>query len=129
MSKTGAVRYEGIQSVSYTAGEAFTTRYAFAKLPAAEDTVNLADEATDEIIGVAQREAAVGEEVAVKTMGYSLITCGETIAIGDYLRPGTDGKAFVADATGDLKVARALQAGAAGDKIECVIVSPAIAVA
>jgi hypothetical protein len=66
--------------------------------------------------GVAYKSPAVS--MAVLDQGIQLVELGEAVVdISVPLRPGTLGKAFLADATGDRKVAMPLETGAIGQII------------
>lgn len=109
--------------VSFTTSEAFSTKYLFAKMPTTADTVDLADTNTHEIVGISQRTALSGEEVAIRTSGFSLITLGESgVVAGTKLRPGTGGKAYIADTVGDMVVAIAIDNGSDGEQVPCILV-------
>ena len=70
--------------------------------------------------GASEYAAASGEALSVIT-GYSaLVECEADIAFGDYVKPGTDGKAAVGAV--DDHCGRALGAGADGRIIEVQIV-------
>lgn len=123
MVSTWDVRDVGALETSYKASEAFSTRYLFAKKPTTRDTVAIATNASDEIIGIAQRRQDAGEEIAIKTFWYSLITAWEDgIAVGDKLRPGTGGKAYVADTAWDMVVAIADAPADTDEQFACYII-------
>ncbi|MBX3655700.1 MAG: DUF2190 domain-containing protein [Ramlibacter sp.] len=70
--------------------------------------------------GVSETEAAEGDAVSVVT-GYSYpVTCGEDIALGDYIKPGTAGVAMIG--TADDHCGRALGAGVEDGLVEMQIV-------
>lgn len=70
--------------------------------------------------GASETAAAIGEAFPVITSYSALVEAGGDIAFGDYVKPGTDGKA-VAGAVDD-NCGRALGAGANGQLIEVQIV-------
>ena len=73
--------------------------------------------------GISQWPAAIGEIVAVVT-GYSyLIQASEALAVGDYVKPATDGSGRGAKGTLADHCGRALgDTAAAGQLVECQIV-------
>ena len=77
--------------------------------------------AGDAIIGFTQATATAGSRVPVAVDGSSIAWAGEAIADGDLLQVGPGGT-VVKRAAGAV-IGRALNAGAAGDKIECLIFS------
>lgn len=70
--------------------------------------------------GASESPAAAGEALPVITDYSALVECGGDIAFGDYVKPGTDGKAVVGAA--DEHCGRALGAGSDGRIIEVQIV-------
>ncbi len=70
--------------------------------------------ASDLQAGVAYKAPAV----SMAFDGIALVELGEAVTDLDvHLRPGTAGKAFLADATGDRRVAQPLEVGSIGDII------------
>jgi hypothetical protein len=64
----------------------------------------------------------VNSQLAIPEGGQCLILCAEICAVGDWLRAGgnggeTDGAAYLANATNDVRIARALEVGAVGQII------------
>ena len=76
-------------------------------------------------LGVTATAAAVGEMVAVDTLGTSIVTAGFAFAKGASLAVGAFGKAVPAQAT-DVIVATALEASTAdGDRVEIFMITNA----
>lgn len=105
MSYTGSVHIDGIKPVSfiYTGSAGLDTPYLAQKLNLSNvNTVQTAG-ADEEIFGIAQEQnpIRVGEHLAIKTTGFTLAVAGETLAIGDKIKAGADGKIVVAT-TGDI---------------------------
>lgn len=73
------------------------TQYLFVKMHATrKDTVDLATAATDQIAGITTTKAQhLYTAVAVTKAGRVPVQAGEALAIGDYVIPGTGGRAFV----------------------------------
>lgn len=72
-------------------------------------------------LGVSRTGAAIGEDLAVDTLGTALVEASEAIAAGGAVEVGADGKAAALDA--GVTVARARTAAAAdGDLIEAVLI-------
>ncbi len=68
------------------------------------------------IIGVLQDNPKVNQAADVWLLGISKIKLGGSVALGDILKAGTDGK-FVTATTGTFGVAMALTPGSSGDVI------------
>lgn len=72
------------------------------------------------MFGLAQTDAAIGEQVATDVLGTSIGTAGAVVAFGDELQVGTDGK-LIPLAAGT-KVGRALSGGGDGNRIEVLLI-------
>lgn len=71
-------------------------------------------------LGIAETDAAIGEQVAVSVHGTAIAEAGGAFVVGDQLQVGTGGK-LVLQTTGTV-VARAMQAAAAdGDLVEVLL--------
>ena len=76
--------------------------------------------------GISQSPAAIGEIVPVVTSYSYLIQASEALAVGDYVKPATDGSGRGAKGTLADHCGRALgAASAAGQLVECQIVKHA----
>lgn len=73
--------------------------------------------------GISQTAAAIGEPVPVVTSYSYLLVCSEALAVGDYVKPATDGSGRGAKGTLTDHCGRALGAtSAAGQLVECQVV-------
>ncbi len=130
--------YENVREVSVivgvdSSGVAAVTKYHFAKWSDASGFVDqeviVADGVADIPAGVISQSPATDLDsgtaykspaVAMAIDGIALVMLGEAVTDLDvHLRPGTGGAAFLADATGDRRVAQPLETGAIGDIIRC----------
>lgn len=127
--------YENVREVSVIvevsdAGVPAVDKYRFAKWTDAagsvDQEVTVADGVADIVAGVISQKVPVtlnpGTEykapavsMAIADNGIALVELGEAVVDLDVpLRPGTDGKAFLADAAGDRKVGMPLETGGIG---------------
>jgi hypothetical protein len=128
--------YENVREVSVVVevsnvGVAAVEKYRFAKWTDApgsvDQEVTAATGVADIVAGVISQKPATNLQPGVKYKapavsmaidGIALVELGEAVTDLDVmLRPGTDGKAFLANAAGDRKVAQPLKTGAVGDVI------------
>lgn len=124
--------YEKVSEVSVvvqvTAGTPEVDKYRFAKWKAggADQQVEAATGVADDVCGILSQKVPTSlsggatflspaVSMAIANGGIQLVELGEAVTtIGTDLRPGTLGKAFLADATGDGVVAEALETGGIG---------------
>ena len=128
--------YENVREVSVivgvdASGVAAVTKYRFAKWSdaagAVDQEVIAATGVADIVAGVISQKPATNLQsgtaykapaVSMAFDGIALVELGEAVTDLDVmLRPGTDGKAFLANAAGDRKVGQPLETGAIGDII------------
>lgn len=128
--------YENVREVSVIVGvddtgAAAVDKYRFAKWldGGVDQEVTVANGVADLVAGViSQRVAktlspgtaykAPAVSMVVADSGIALVELGEAVTDLDVpLRAGTDGKAFLADATGDRRIGQPLELGAVGDII------------
>lgn len=126
--------YENVREVSVivgvnSSGAAAVTKYRFAKWldGGVDQEVTVADGVADIVAGVISQKPATtldpgtaykAPAVSMAFDGIALVELGEAVTDLDVmLRPGTDGKAFLANAAGDRKVGQPLETGAIGDII------------
>lgn len=128
--------YENVREVSVvvgvdSSGVAAVSKYRFAKWldGGVDQEVTVASGVADLVAGVISQAPATTLQpgtaykspavaMAVADSGIALVELGEAVTDLDVpLRPGTDGKAFLADATGDRKVGQPLETGAIGEII------------
>ena len=100
-------------------------QYHIMRLSAAR-TTNQASLATDvAIAGVLQNKPAANEHAAVAFEGRGKITLGATTAANDFLTSDSSGRATPVVSGGvNMVVARALEAGAATNIVDCVYYKP-----
>lgn len=130
--------YENVRQVSVivgvdSSGAAAVNKFRFAKW---SDASGFVDQEVIAASGVADIPAGIiaqsvatklssgiaykSPAVAMAVDGIALVELGEAVTDLDvHLRPGTDGKAFLANATGDRKVAQPLEVGVVGQIIRC----------
>lgn len=89
---------------------------------AASQVALAAPAAGDAIFGILQNNPILGEAGTVVVKGITKAQAGGTITAGQILSTGADGRLIPA-ATGQYGVARALEAGVAGDVISVLLVS------
>lgn len=128
--------YENVKELSVivgvdAAGAAAVDKYRFAKWKAggADQEVEAATGVADDVAGILSQKVpktlqpgvaylAPACSMAIMDGGIVLVELGEAVtAIGQDLRPGPLGRAFLADAVGDGIIAEALELGAIGQII------------
>lgn len=126
--------YENVREVSVVvgvaAGVAAVNKYRFAKWldGGVDQEVTVAAAPGDIVAGVISQKVATklndgnykapAVSMAVADGGIALVELGEAVVDLDVpLRPGPDGKAYLADAAGDRKVGQPLELGAVGQII------------
>lgn len=75
----------------------------------------------DDAIGVFDRPAAAGETVDIHTGGIVSVKLGGTVAAGQALRAGSDGRLVAADSRTDRTLGTALAGGAEDDIVSMVV--------
>ena len=117
--------YAGSVPVSFTAGGAIT-RNAAVKLSSGAVIVTTA--ITDHVLGVAQQDAASGEQVPVLTSPGSVVTmvASAAIAIDAMVMPGASGKVATAAGVTAITCGQALEAGAADGSLVRVLFRPGV---
>lgn len=115
--------------IAYTAGGAIPKGSAVKK-GADDQTVICGSANTSKVLGIAQNTAASGGvvEVAIQGGGGKGLL-GETVSNGNLLVSHTDGSLVMANTIGDHLIAKAMQAGVAGDMIDVEIIFGHAAVA
>lgn len=72
---------------------------------------------SDAALGVVYEGAAADKPATVQFGGIGKVVCGETIAAGEQIAPGTDGRALDADTANDYVLGIALEGGDANEVI------------
>ena len=62
-----------------------------------DGNVEYATAGTDPIVGVTYNEAPAGAPVSITGSGIVMVTAGESVAAGDFVTAGEEGKAAVAE--------------------------------
>jgi hypothetical protein len=102
---------------TFIAGEDLSTaQFKFVTLESG-GTVDLADSAGENALGVCLAGAAAGKAVTVCVSGSVMVEAGGTIAAGVQVQTDATGKAALA-ATGDIVLGYTREAGVAGQIIE-----------
>lgn len=120
---TGSVHADNMPT--FLVSEAIA-KYLPVKLGTDANTVDLADGATDVVIGFAQAlgQSTVGGALAVKTSGFSLALAGGSITKGAKLTCTTAGALIATTTAGNVVCAIAMEAADSGDYFEIKIVEP-----
>jgi len=109
-------------SKTFVAGGAIV-KNTIVKFGAADDTVVAAAAATDQLMGVALNNAALGDRVDVQMMGIAEIKAGGVITRGDYVTSdaSAEGVSLSAAATIKSSIGMALRTAADGDIIPVML--------
>lgn len=103
---------------SHVAGEAMTDKQNYIVQLAADGEIEVAEGATDLIVGVLTNNPGAGEQAVYQFLGTGKVIAGGSIAIGDWVTTDADGKAVATTTDGNIVIGRALKAGDAGDIVE-----------
>jgi hypothetical protein len=80
--------------------------------------VEVAEGATDLLLGVLQNNPASGEIAVYRFLGTSKVKLGGTVAIGDWVTTDSAGEGVATTTDGNIVIGKALEAGVDGDIIE-----------
>ena len=100
------------------AGETMTGKQYFIVQLDATGKIEVAESATDLIVGVLQNEPLVGEAAFYRFGGTAKVKAGGVIAIGDWVTSDSAGEGVATTTDGNIVIGRALEAAADGDIIE-----------
>lgn len=102
------------------AGEAMTDKqYHIVQLDSSGN-IEVAEGATDLIVGVLQNKPASGEAAIYRFLGTSKVVAGGVITLGDWVTAKSDGRGLTTTTDGNIVIGRALETTAAdGDIFEC----------
>jgi len=105
---------------SREAGEAMTTKQHYIVQLDATGKIEVAEGATDLIVGVLQNTPAAGEQATYAYGGVAKVKAGGTVGIGAWVTTDSNGKAVATTTDGDIVIGRHIgtAAGADGDLIE-----------
>ena len=112
------------QSVNATertgvAGESLLTKKYYIVQLDASGNIEVAEGATDLIVGVLQNKPDTGEAAVYRFGGTTKVVAAGVIAIGDWVTTDSAGKGVATTTDGNITIGRALSAGAVdGDIIE-----------
>ena len=102
-----------------TAGESLASaKYHIVQLDASGN-IEIAEGATDLIVGVLQNSPASGGAAIYRFLGTTKIVCGGVVTLGDWVTAKSDGRALTTTTDLDVIIGRALETSATdGDVIE-----------
>ncbi len=84
----------------------------------ASGDIEVAEGATDLLVGVLQNAPTSGEQATYRFLGTSKVKLGGTVAIGDWVTTDSAGKGVATTTDGNIVIGKALDAGVDGDIIE-----------
>lgn len=93
------------------------------KFTSTVDGVDIATATTDKLAGISTEDMPVGGPTrSYQTGGKAMVKSGAAVAIGDRLRPDSQGRGIAATTTGQQTVGIAVSAASAADQdVECEI--------
>lgn len=100
------------------AGEDMSAKQYFIVQLDAAGKLEVAEGATDLIVGVLQNEPQAGENALYRHTGTAKVKLGGTVGIGAWVTTDANGKGVATTTDGDITIGRALEAGVDGDVIE-----------
>ena len=100
---------------SKVAGESMTDKQFYIVQMSATGAIEVAEGATDLIVGVLQNTPASGELATYQFMGTAKVKAGGTIAIGDWVTTDSSGKAVATTTDGNIVIGRYIGDAAAAD--------------
>jgi hypothetical protein len=93
------------------AGEAMTTKQYYIVQLDASGNIEVAEGATDLIVGVLQNKPAAGAAALYRFGGTSKVVSAGSVAIGDWVTTDSAGKAVATTTDGNIVIGRALEVG------------------
>jgi hypothetical protein len=102
---------------SAVAGEAMTDKQHYIVQLDAAGKIEVAEGATDLVVGVLQNTPAAGEQAVYAFTGVAKVKLGGTVGIGAWVTTDGNGKAIATTTDGDIVIGRYVgtAAGASGD--------------
>lgn len=100
------------------AGEDLSAKKYFIVQLDASGNIEVAEGATDLIVGVLQNKPQSGEAALYRFGGTTKVQAGGSISIGDWVTAASDGEAVATTTDGDVVIGRALEAADAQDIFE-----------
>lgn len=100
------------------AGEDMTAKQFYIVQLDATGKAEVAEGATDLILGVLQNKPNTGEAALYRFLGTAKVIAGGSVAIGDWVTTDSAGKAVATTTDGNITIGRALEAADSGDIFE-----------
>lgn len=97
------------------AGESMTTKQYYIVQLDASGNIEVAEGATDLIVGVLQNKPAAGAAALVRFLGTSKVKAGGAINVGAWVTTDGNGKAVATTTDGDIVIGRYIGVAAAAD--------------
>lgn len=103
---------------SRVCSEDLSTKQFYIVQQDANGDIEVAEGATDLLVGVLQNNPASGEPATYRFLGTSKVKAGGTIAVGDWITTDSAGKGIATTTDGNIVIGKALEAGVTDDIIE-----------
>lgn len=103
------------QTFSREAGEAMTDKQHYIVQLTAAGLIEVAEGATDLVVGVLQNIPAAGEQAVYATTGIAKVKAGGVINVGDWVTTDGNGKAVATTTDGNIVIGRYIGTAAAAD--------------
>lgn len=108
---------EGL-SKTLIAGESLADKEFFIGQLNASGELEIAEGATDLLVGIIRTQAGAGEAARYQFTGTAKVKIGGTVAIGDLVTTDSAGKGVATTTNANIVIGRALEAGVTDDIIE-----------
>ncbi len=99
------------------AGEDMRTKQYYAVQLDAHGKIEVAEGATDNVVGILQNKPNTGEAAIYRFAGTSKFSASTSVAIGAWVTTEGAGQAVTTTTDGDITLGRALEAAAAADDL------------
>lgn len=100
---------------SHVAGEAMTDKQFYIVQLASDGDIEVAEGATDLVVGVLQNTPAAGEQAVYQFTGVAKVKAGGAINVGDWVTTDGNGKAVATTTDGNIVIGRFVGTAAAAD--------------
>ncbi len=107
----------GFERTKITSEDLSAKQFFIVQMDSSGD-IELAEAATDFIVGVLQNKPESGQGATYRFLGTSKVKLGGTVAIGDWLTTASDGEAIATTTDGNITIGRAIEAGVDQDIAE-----------
>jgi hypothetical protein len=97
------------------AGEDMTAKQFFIVQLAADGDIEVAEGATDLIVGVLQNAPDSGEQATYRFLGTTKVSAGGVINVGDWVTTDSSGEAVATTTDGDIVIGRYIGTAACAD--------------